>query len=102
MAEPDLWAALAVGPIDPDAIRARGEAWDAGRRSQRLAMIVTALIFLTVPAIYLFESFVPLLIGGPLIAIAAVYGSIRALAPGGEIDGGTRRSTARWRRWGWR
>jgi hypothetical protein len=26
------------------------------------------------------------LIGGPLIAIAAVYGSVRALAPGGEID----------------
>ncbi len=40
------------------------------------------------PSIYLFESFVPLLIGGPLIAIAAVYGSIRALMPGGEIDRG--------------
>ena len=45
-----------------------------------------ALIFLTVPPIYLLESFVPLLIGGPLIVIAAIYGSIRALAPGGEMD----------------
>lgn len=36
----------------------------------------------------LFESFVPLLIGGPLIAIAALYGSFRALAPGGEMDSG--------------
>ena len=46
------------------------------------------LIFLTVPSIYLLESFVPLLIGGPLIVIAALYGSFRALAPGGEMDQG--------------
>jgi hypothetical protein len=88
MEEPALWAALAVKPIDAEAIRARSRAWDAGRRSLRLGMIVTLLIFLTVPSIYLFESFVPLLIGGPLIAIAAVYGSVRALAPGGEMDSG--------------
>ncbi len=88
MEEPELWAALAVKPIDNEAIRARSQAWDAGRRSLRLGMIVTLLIFLTVPSIYLFESFVPLLIGGPLIAIAAVFGSIRALAPGGEMDKG--------------
>ncbi len=88
MEEPQLWAALAVKPIDGEAIKARSQIWDAGRRSLRLGMIVTALIFLTVPSIYLFESFVPLLIGGPLIAIAAVYGSIRALAPGGEMDSG--------------
>jgi hypothetical protein len=31
---------------------------------------------------------VPLLIGGPLIVIAALYGSFRALAPGGEMDQG--------------
>ena len=88
MAEPELWAALAVTPIDADAVRARGEMWDSGRRSLRLAMVVTLLIFLTVPAIYLLESFVPLLIGGPLIVIAALYGSFRALAPGGELDRG--------------
>jgi len=47
-----------------------------------------ALIFVTVPAMYLLESFVPLLIGAPLIVILAVWGSIRALAPGGEMDKG--------------
>jgi len=88
MAEPELWAAMAVKPIDAEAVRARGQMWDAGRRSLRLAMVVTLLIFLTVPTIYLTESFVPLLIGGPLIAIAALYGSFRALAPGGELDRG--------------
>ena len=88
MAEPDLWAAMAIGPIDAEAVRARGQIWDSSRRSLRLAMVVTLLIFLTVPAIYLLESFVPLLIGGPLIAIAALYGSFRALAPGGELDRG--------------
>jgi hypothetical protein len=39
-----------------------------------------------VPSIYLFESFVPLIVGGPLIAIAAIYGSIRAIGPGGEVS----------------
>ena len=86
MEEQQLWAALAVRPIDEAAIEARGSMWDSARRSQHLGWIVMLLIFLTVPSIYLTESFVPLLIGGPLIAIAAIYGSIRALAPGGEVD----------------
>ncbi len=88
MADADLWAAMAVKPIDSEAIKARAAGWEAGRRSQSLAMIVTLLIFLTVPPIYFFESFVPLLIGGPLIVIAALWGSIRALMPGGELDEG--------------
>lgn len=86
LGEQQLWAALAVKPIDNEAIKARSQMWDAGRRSLRLGMIVTLLIFLTVPSIYLFESFLPLLVGGPLIVIAALYGSFRALAPGGEMD----------------
>ena len=86
MAEPELWAALAIAPIDADAVRARDEIWDVSRRSLRLAMVVTLLIFLTVPTIYLTESFVPLLIGGPLIVIAALYGAFRAIGPGGEIS----------------
>ena len=86
MEEQQLWAALAVRPIDDAAIKARGSMWDSARRSQHLGWIVTLLILLTVPAIYLTESFVPLLTGGPLIAIAAIYGSVRALAPGGEVD----------------
>lgn len=86
LTEPELWAAMATGPIDADAVRARDEGWDAGRRSLRLGFVVVVLIFLTVPAIYLLESFVPLLIGGPLIVIAALYGSFRAIGPGGEIQ----------------
>lgn len=79
---------MAVKPIDSEAVKARTAGWEAGRRSQSLAMLVTLLIFLTVPPIYFFESFVPLLIGGPLIVIAAIWGSIRALMPGGELDSG--------------
>jgi hypothetical protein len=88
LSEPELWAAMAVKPIDAEAVRARSQMWDSGRRSLRLGMVVTLLIFLTVPTIYLTESFVPLLIGGPLIVLAALYGSFRALAPGGELDRG--------------
>src|ERR1044072_5193703 len=58
----ELWAAMAVKPIDREAVKARSAGWEAGRRSQSLAMLVTLLIFLTVPPIYIFESFVPLLI----------------------------------------
>jgi hypothetical protein len=86
MDEPDLWAALAIEPIDSAAVKARSEVWDVSRRSQRLGWVVMGLILLTVPSIYLFETFLPLLIGGPLIAIAALYGSFRVLAPGGEIS----------------
>jgi hypothetical protein len=88
MSEPDLWAAMAVGPIDREAVKARAAAWESGRRSQNLAMLVTLLIFLTVPPMYLLESFVPLLIGVPIIVIAALWGSIRALMPGGEMEKG--------------
>ncbi|HUC07467.1 MAG TPA: hypothetical protein VMR96_05205 [Solirubrobacterales bacterium] len=88
MEEQQLWAALAIRPIDEAAIKARGSMWDSSRRSQKLGWVVMLLILLTVPSIYLLESFVPLLIGGPLIVIAALYGSFRALAPGGEMDQG--------------
>ena len=91
VAEAELWAALATGPIDSDAIRAQSEIWDAGRRSLKLGAVIFGLIFLTVPSIYLFESFLPLLIGGPLIVIAAIYGAVRAIGPGGEIDQGYER-----------
>lgn len=92
MAEPDLWAALAIAPIDADAVRARDEVWDVSRRSLHLGMVIVALIFLTVPSIYLFETFLPLLIGVPLIVIAVIYGSIRAIGPGGELDKAYERS----------
>ena len=88
MEEAELWAALAVAPIDADAIKARSEMWDVGRHGIKLGAVIFVLIFLTVPTMYLTESFVPLLIGGPLIVIAALYGSYRAIAPGGEVDSG--------------
>jgi hypothetical protein len=61
MSEPELWAAMAIAPIDAEAVKARAAMWESGRRSQSLAMVVTLLIFLTVPPMYLLESFVPLL-----------------------------------------
>lgn len=91
MEEVDLWAAMAVAPIDAEAVKARSEMWDVNRRGLKLGAVIFLLIFLTVPSIYLLESFVPLLIGGPLIVIAALYGSYRAIAPGGEIDQGFER-----------
>ncbi len=90
-AEADLWAALAIAPIDADAVRAQAEVWDVGRRSIRLGAAIFGLIFLTGPPVYLLESFVPLLIGVPLIVITALYGSFRAIGPGGELQQGYER-----------
>ena len=102
LSEADLWAVLATGPIDADAVQAQAEMWDVGRRSIKLGAVIFGLIFFTVPPVYLFESFVPLLIGVPLILIAALYGSFRAIGPGGEIDSGYDRLDRAMNRWGCR
>lgn len=91
LSEADLWAALAIAPIDADAVEAQAETWDAGRRSIKLGAVIFALVFLTVPPAYLLESFVPLLVGVPLIVLAALYGAFRAIGPGGELDQGYER-----------
>lgn len=88
LGDAELWAAMAVGPIDAEAVKARAAGWEAGRRSQSLAMLVTLVVILTVPSMYLLGSLVPLLIGGPIVVLLAVWGSIRALMPGGELDRG--------------
>jgi hypothetical protein len=81
-----LWAFLAIHPIDSDAARARQEAWGMARTSIRTAMLVCVLIFLAVPPIYLLDTWVPLMIGGPLIAGVALWRSVRLLAGGGDLD----------------
>jgi hypothetical protein len=81
-----LWAALAVKPIGSEALKARGWMWESARRGIRLAVVISILIFLSIPATYLFDSFVPLLVGGLLIAVAAVYGSVRLIGSRRELD----------------
>ena len=91
LSEPDLWAALAVKPVDSQAAEARGEMWGAARRSMRLGIVICVLIFLTVPPIYLLDTFVTLYVGVPLIVAAAIYGVVRAVGKGGEVDQGFER-----------
>jgi len=88
LSDGELWAALAVKPIDDDAVKARAELWGAARRSMNLAVVIVILIFLAVPPIYLFDTFIPFLIGAPLIALLGLYGAFRAIGPGGEVESG--------------
>ncbi|HEU5104225.1 MAG TPA: hypothetical protein VFU11_00135 [Solirubrobacterales bacterium] len=88
VSEAELWASLAIAPIDADAVEAQAEMWEAGRRSIKLGAVIFALIFLTVPPAYLLESLVPLLVGVPLIVITALYGTFQAIGPGGALDQG--------------
>ncbi len=88
LSEPELWAALATGPITDDAAQARGEIWSTVSRSMRLGWLITPLIFASVVPIYLFGTFVPILIGAPLIGLIALYKSFDLLRQGGELDAG--------------
>ena len=84
--EPHLFAAMAVKPIDADAVKARREIWGTTRSSIRLGMLITGLIFLSVPPLYLLDTFVPLLVGGSLIGLIALFKSASLLRSGGDFD----------------
>jgi hypothetical protein len=84
--EPTLWAALAVEPIDSEAVRARSQVWQTTRSSMHLGWPVCALIFLIVPPIYLLDSFMPRLIGLPVLLVIVLWRSFRLLMPGGDLD----------------
>lgn len=86
LSEPQLWAALAVGPITEEAARARTEIWGTVRSSMRLAWVITPLIFLSVVPMYLLDTFVPILIGAPLIGLIALWKSFGLLRAGGVLD----------------
>ena len=85
MEEPALWASMAVTPIDKDALRARKDIWGAARGSMRLGMLICLLIFLAVPPIYLLDTFVPLLIGAPLIVLIALWKGLPMIGGGGDV-----------------
>ena len=80
-----LWTALAVRPIDEDAIAARKEIWAITRSSWSTGVLVTALIFIAVPPIYLFDTWIPFVIGTPLIVLIALWKSVALLAGGGDL-----------------
>jgi hypothetical protein len=83
--ESELWAAMAIAPIDDEAVRARAQIWSSTRSSMSSARLVTLLIFLTVPPIYLLDSFVPLVVGGPIIAVVLLWRAVPLLT-GRELD----------------
>jgi hypothetical protein len=85
LSEPELWAALATGPIDDEAVKARKQIWSSTRSRMSSARLVTLLIFLTVPPIYLLDSFVPLLAGLPVILAVVLWKAVPLLT-GRELD----------------
>jgi hypothetical protein len=86
----DLLAALAIRPVGEEAARAHADLLGGGgpRSSLRTAWIICALIFTCVPMSYLLETVVPILVGAALIAVVAVFASVRALGPGGTLERG--------------
>jgi hypothetical protein len=85
LSEPELWAAMAIAPIHEEAVKARKQIWSSTRSSMSSARLVTLLIFLTVPPIYLLDSFVPLLVGLPVILAVVLWKAVPLLS-GRELD----------------
>src|SRR5262249_13256388 len=86
MDDAELWAAMAVKPIDDQAAKARSQTWASTRSSIHLGIWICLLIFAGVVPIYLFDTFVPFLICAPLIVLIAAWRGIRLLMPGGDVD----------------
>ena len=84
--ESDLWASLAVAPIGPEAIAARGESWGIARSSHRAAWVISLMIFVFVPAAYLLEKPWIAVLGAVPIAGYAVWRSVAVIGSGGELD----------------
>ena len=95
MDESELWAAMAVHPIDADAARARSETFATTRGSIRLGMLICVLIFAGVVPLYLLDTFIPFLICAPLIALIALVKGIGRWPPAVVWTRPTSRST--WR-----
>ena len=84
--EGELWAGLAIRPISDQAIEAQAKGWEMASSSLSAAKLVTALILIAVPATYLLESFVPVLVGAAVIVVVALASSVRMIGAGGGLD----------------
>ena len=86
--EPEaLFAAMAIHPIDEDALVAGGDrGWEIGERSQRSATAMTLLIVvLMVPALALQDVRLIALAAVPIVIYAVVLAA-RTIRPGGAVD----------------
>ncbi len=75
-------------PIGNEAIKARKELWGAGRRSMNLGVVITILIFLSVPPVYLLRHVHPAVHRRSPDRAARDLRRWRAIGPGGEVKSG--------------
>jgi hypothetical protein len=87
LTDDELWAAMAIRPIDDEALRARAALAGTERSGMRLGIVICVLIFLAVPPIYFFHTFVPVLVGAVVIGAIALWKSAALLADGDGLGG---------------
>jgi hypothetical protein len=90
----DLWAAMSTGPLGDGAELVNAGMWGLVSNSRRSGWIICGLIFVFVPATYLLETFVPLLIGAVLIVGVAIASLLNVFGPGGGGSDGLSRILA--------
>ena len=82
-----LLAALAIEPIDHDAIsRATGRSWGMVRESQHAGWILTVLIACAVVPWQLWQEIWSIVVFVPAIVVYVLYLCVRVLIPGGTLD----------------
>jgi hypothetical protein len=84
---PSLLAALAIKPIDQEAVAlASGRTWKMARASIQSGAILLVLIFCAVVPFELTHEYWSMVTFVPVIIIYAVYLAVRTLMPGGQLD----------------
>jgi hypothetical protein len=77
----ELYGAMAIRPLDEEALRARAKVWDTERQGMRSGGLIVVLIFLCVPPIYFFHTFIPTLIGAAVIGTWGIWKSFQLMGP---------------------
>lgn len=78
----ELYGAMAIRPVDGAALKARARTWDEERKGISSAVPIVVLIFLCVPPIYFFHTFIPTIAGAVVIGSFGLYKSFRLMRGG--------------------
>jgi hypothetical protein len=82
LTDSELYGAMAIRPLDPTALKARAELWETERKGTSSGALIVILIFLSVPPIYFFHTFVPTIVGAVVIGTFGLVKSVQLMGAG--------------------
>jgi hypothetical protein len=82
LSDSELYGAMAIRPLDAAALKARAQIWDIQSKGINSGAWIVVVIFLCMPPIYFFHTFVPTVAGAVVIGTWALVKSFRLMGPG--------------------